>query len=65
LSDTSGASPPSAPPTVQPHAPVWDAALKPAQRRAELARAPLGERALADARRERLVAAWLRELAKR
>jgi hypothetical protein len=39
--------------------------LKPTQRRAELGRARLQDRERAEARRLRLIAAWLRELAER
>jgi hypothetical protein len=58
-------SPQSVLPTKHPQRPEWDAALKPPQRRAELARARMRERTLADVRRQRLVASWLRELANR
>ena len=58
-------APPSPPPTRQRQHAAWDAALKPTQRRAELGRARLQERERAEARRLRLIAAWLRELAER
>ena len=45
--------------------PAWGAALRPAQRRAGLSRARLEQRRLADARRQRLIMGWLRELANR
>jgi len=45
--------------------PTWDAALRPAQRRAELGRARLKQRRLAEAGRRRIITTWLRELANR
>jgi hypothetical protein len=56
-------SPPSR--TLRLERPAWDAALRPAQRRAGLGRARLEQRRLADARRQRLIMGWLRELANR
>jgi hypothetical protein len=56
-------SPPSAPSRLERSA--WDAALRPAQRRAGLGRARLEQRRLAEARRQRLIMGWLRELANR
>jgi hypothetical protein len=46
-----------------PRGPEWDAALRPAEQPAGLNRARLEQRRLADARRQRLIAVWLRELA--
>jgi len=57
----SSGSPPPASRT--PRGPAGDAALRPAQQRAGLNRARLEQRRLADARRQRLIAVWLRELA--
>jgi hypothetical protein len=59
----SSGSPSSASRTPRFERPVWDAALRPAQRRAGLGRARLEQRRLADARRQRLITVWLRELA--
>jgi len=56
-------SPSSAARTPRFERPAWDAALRPAQRRAGLGRARLEQRRLADARRQRLITVWLRELA--
>jgi hypothetical protein len=58
-------SPQSTLPSKHPQRPPWDAALKPAQHRAELARAQRRERTLADARRRHLITSWRRELASR
>jgi hypothetical protein len=59
----SSGSPSSTSRTPRFERPAWDAALRPAQRRAGLGRARLEQRRLADARRQRLITVWLRELA--
>jgi len=59
----SSGSPSSASRTPRFERPAWDAALRPAQRRAGLGRARREQRRLADARRQRLITVWLRELA--
>jgi hypothetical protein len=61
MPDPSSGSP--TPASRTPRGPAWDAALRPAQLRAGLDRARLEQRRLADARRQRLIAVWLRELA--
>ena len=47
----------------RPERPAWDAALRPAQRQAALGRERLQQRTLAEARWQRNITAWLRELA--
>ena len=55
-----GFVPPSAPRTRQRA--IWDAALKPAQRRAELARARVHKRERSTPTGPRRAVAWLRQL---